>query len=58
MNTLPVATRFEALDAIGKVLKQGRVSFAEASKLRDLARAGRTAEVEKLLSALERKSRP
>ena len=58
MKTLPLTTRIEALDAIGKALKQGRVSFAEASTLRDLAREGRTAEVAKLLNALERKSRP
>ncbi len=50
-------THREALDAIGKALTGGRISFAEATGLRDLARAGRVEEVEKLLSALEQKSR-
>ncbi len=40
-----VETRFEALEAIGDALKKGRISFAEASELRDLARAGRIEEV-------------
>ena len=56
-NSRSLETRREALDAIGKALKRGRISFAEATGLRDLARAGRIEEVDKLLSALEQKSR-
>lgn len=50
MKPNPVETRFEALDAIGIALKRGRVSFAEASRLRDLARAGRIREVKEHLT--------
>lgn len=50
MKPNPVETRIEALDAIGTALKKGRVSFAEASRLRDLARAGRIREVEEHLT--------
>ena len=46
-----VETRFEALEAIGDALKNGRISFAEASDLRDLARAGRIEEVKSRLSS-------
>ena len=46
-----IETRYEALDAIGHALKKGHVSFAEATRLRDLARSGRVAEVRKRLSA-------
>ena len=53
MDIRSVETRFEALDAIGHALKRGRVSFAEASRLRDLARAGRIAEVKQRLTPLE-----
>ena len=55
MESRSLETRREALDAIGKALTGGRVSFAEAISLRDLARAGRVEEVDKLLSALEQK---
>ena len=48
-----VETRFEALEAIGDALKKGRISFAEASELRDLARAGRVAEVKQRLTLLK-----
>lgn len=51
-------TRFEALDAIGNALKKGRVSFGEASKLRDLARAGRISEVKEHLTPLVPTRRP
>lgn len=50
MKPRPIENRFEALDAIGNALKQGHVSFAEASRLRDLARSGRLAEVKDRLS--------
>lgn len=50
---LPIETRFEALDAIGHALKRGRISFAEASRLRDLARSGRLAEVTERLAQPE-----
>lgn len=53
MKTHFIETRFEALDAIGHALKRGHVSFAEASRLRDLARAGRLAEVKEHLSQPE-----
>ena len=45
MDTRFVETRFEALDAIGNALQEGRINFAEAIKLRDLARSGRIKEV-------------
>ena len=38
-------TRYEALDAIGHAFKKRRINFEIATKLRDLARAGRVAEV-------------
>lgn len=50
MKTQLVENRYEALDAIGHALKWGRVSFAEASKLRDLARSERLAEVKEHLT--------
>ena len=46
-----VETRFEALEAIGDALKNGRISFTEASELRDLARAGRIEEVKVRLAS-------
>ena len=46
-----IESRYEALDAIGHALKRGRISFTEASKLRDLARSGRLAEVKEHLTA-------
>lgn len=46
-----VETRFEALEAIGDALRKGRISFDEASELRDLARAGRIEEVKARLSS-------
>lgn len=53
MKTNPAETRYEALDAIGHALKQGRISFAEASRLRDLARSGRLAEINERLAQPE-----
>ena len=50
MKSSLVETRFETLDAIGHALKNGRVSFTEASSLRDLARAGRVDEVKNRLT--------
>ena len=50
MKTELIENRYEALDAIGHALKRGLVSFAEATKLRDLARSGRVDEVEKRLT--------
>ena len=44
-----IETRYEALDAIGHALKEGRIGFAEATRLRDLARAGQVDEVTKHL---------
>lgn len=55
MDIRSVGTRYEALDAIGHALKRGRISFTEASRLRDLARAGRVAEVKQRLTPLERR---
>lgn len=53
MNIRLVETRYEALDAIGHALKEGLISFAVAGELRDLARAGRVAEVKQRLTFLE-----
>ena len=53
MKTELIENRYEALDAIGHALKRGRISFAEASKLRDLVRSGRLAEVKEHLSQPE-----
>ncbi len=51
MRSSLIESRFATLDAIGNALKKkGRVSFAEASSLRDLARAGRTEEVKDRLT--------
>ena len=49
MKTELIENRYEALDAIGHALKRGRISFTEASKLRDLARSGRLDEVKEHL---------
>ena len=57
MDIRTVETRYEALDAIGHALKRGHVSFAEASRLRDLARAGRVAEVKQRLTPPEKPQR-
>ena len=58
MTLRPVETRLEALDAIGSALKENRITFAEASELRDLARTGRIAEVKQRLTAQQGKGRP
>lgn len=58
MKPKPVETRFEALDAIGTALKKGRVSFADAVRLRNLARAGRVREVEEHLTPRTPTRRP
>ena len=53
MKTNLVETRYETLAAIGHALKRGRVRFAEATRLRDLARSGQHGEVKKRLRAQE-----
>ena len=53
MKTHLIENRYEALDAIGHALKRGRISFAEASRLRDLARSGRLAEIKEHLTTQE-----
>lgn len=50
MKTRPIETRYEALDAIGHALKEGCIGFAEATRLRDLARSGRLAEITEYLA--------
>ena len=57
MNIRLVETRYEALDAVGHALKEGLISFAEAGELRDLARAGRIAEVKQRLTPPEKPQR-